>query len=270
MTGALKALAVQLLRRRLPFTSAEMSNLISALLQIPPTVWPRTIPWQHTFPLGSLVRQVEGLVKEQDLSPELRPAIEGLVSALNENYAEERQVIRRLSALLTESPELVAPGEPWSDALLHAWSQMPPGPRSHWQRLFQHALTANSRQPSARWLKNARELLQPPISPQDFAQALCTWLAPLPKRAARPMPDSSASLLKGLVWIASLVENPDLAHTLGDAALACFQKIPEVGARAQKAGNACIYALSAMPGQTAVSELSRLQHKLRYAAPVIW
>ena len=37
-----------------------------------------------------------------------------------------------------------------------------------------------------------------------------------------------------------------------------------IGARSVKAGNACIYTLSAMPVQSAASELIRIQQKVKY------
>ena len=73
----------------------------------------------------------------------------------------------------------------------------------------------------------------------------------------------SSSLLKGLIWTCCFIESDDLARVIGNAGIICFQKIPSIGARSVKAGNACIYTLSAMPCNMS-SELIRIQQKVKY------
>src|SRR5262249_27341755 len=51
---------------------------------------------------------------------------------------------------------------------------------------------------------------------------------------------SHSDLLRGLVWCTSLVDEDRLTSQVGDAAEICFKKIPNVGPRAPKIGNACL------------------------------
>ncbi len=50
---------------------------------------------------------------------------------------------------------------------------------------------------------------------------------------------------------------------LGDAALACYRKIPNYGARSTKAGNACVQALGAMASLTSIAQLQRLLQRIK-------
>ena len=56
--------------------------------------------------------------------------------------------------------------------------------------------------------------------------------------------DEHSDLLRGLVWCTSLVKDEKLTAAVGAAADACFHKIPWIGARSPKIGNACLFALS--------------------------
>ena len=85
---------------------------------------------------------------------------------------------------------------------------------------------------------------------------------------APAMADANGAALRNLVWACTTIagerETELLAVICGDLAVRCFTKIAGVGALSQKAGNACIYVLSQLPGLRAVSQLSRLGSRLRY------
>jgi hypothetical protein len=55
-----------------------------------------------------------------------------------------------------------------------------------------------------------------------------------------------------------------IAPEIADFAFACFKKIPMIGAVSHRVGNACVYALGAMPGLDAVSQISRLAARVKY------
>ncbi|MEX0875921.1 MAG: DUF4132 domain-containing protein [Phycisphaerales bacterium] len=78
--------------------------------------------------------------------------------------------------------------------------------------------------------------------------------------------DQNADVLKGLCWMASLQENGDVARAMGDLALTTFKKVPGVGARSVKIGNAAVYALGAMPGRAAIGQLAILRIKVKNAS----
>ncbi|MEZ4570708.1 MAG: hypothetical protein R2849_10355 [Thermomicrobiales bacterium] len=54
-----------------------------------------------------------------------------------------------------------------------------------------------------------------------------------------------------------------MIRAAGDAALACYTKIPNYGARSTKAGNAAVLALAAIPGVEAIAQLQRILQRVK-------
>ena len=75
-----------------------------------------------------------------------------------------------------------------------------------------------------------------------------------------------ADMLRGLVWSSSLFDNEELISAVGNAAEKCFQKVPDVGPRSPKIGNACLIALSSISSLYAVSQLGRLKSRARHVS----
>src|SRR4030095_9161994 len=71
--------------------------------------------------------------------------------------------------------------------------------------------------------------------------------------------ETHSDLLRGLVWCGGLLENDALPSAIGTAADACFKKLPGIGPRAPKIGNACLWALSHSSSEAAIEQLSRLK-----------
>jgi hypothetical protein len=142
---------------------------------------------------------------------------------------------------------------------------------------LQHAGTANAPKPSATWLKRAREHLAD-VGDERFKASVLPLLdiftsASLAGReAGRPatpallIAEPNATLARGLVWCCGIFDDEPLGRAVGDAAAACFRKIPGVGAQSLKVGNACLWALSAMPGRRGVAQLQRLQQRVKYVS----
>src|SRR5262249_56148013 len=71
-----------------------------------------------------------------------------------------------------------------------------------------------------------------------------------------------------LAWCCALFDEPAVASAAGDAAELCFKKISGIGPRAAKVGNACTYALGAMPGMHGVAQLQRLRQRVKQAPAI--
>ncbi|HEY0250383.1 MAG TPA: DUF4132 domain-containing protein [Kofleriaceae bacterium] len=97
------------------------------------------------------------------------------------------------------------------------------------------------------------------ITPRPVVRDETNWNAPA-------MGDANGDALRNLAWAASTVETEvePAAIVVGDLAVRCFVKVPGIGALAMKAGNACIWVLSQLPGMKAVAQLSRLGARLKY------
>jgi hypothetical protein len=173
----------------------------------------------------------------------------------------------------------LVPGEVWADAVNQDITQLDETGRSRWSALFAHMLTATTPRPSAKWLKTASKLVAD-IGGEQVRQSLKRWL-PLVARgqslrklgsymgdargAADTMHDENASCLRGLLWITQVLPQADeLAHTIAAVALSAYKKVPGVGPRAVKVGNAAVYALSQMSGADAVGQLAMLKVRVKF------
>ena len=108
--------------------------------------------------------------------------------------------------------------------------------------------------------------------------ALAAWFPLVDKPRTDALPPSladrnrhilphHADVLKGLVWCAPLVaddEPADLARSLTALAVSSYKKVPGVGPRLVKVGNAAVWALGELPGRAAVGQLAMLAVKVKF------
>ncbi|HEY6033176.1 MAG TPA: DUF4132 domain-containing protein, partial [Kofleriaceae bacterium] len=185
---------------------------------------------------------------------------------------EGRMLRDRLERGLAGDHMRLSSEDPWA-ALARQDLEASPQ-RATWLALIE--LEGDGSKPTKKWLKAATELVATLTAPV-FIDHVRRWFA---KVAPRPvvrdernwftpaMVDVNTDALRNLVWACSTIsgerETETLAVLVGDLAVRCFTKIPGVGALSTKAGNACIYVLSQLPGLRAVAQLSRLGARLRY------
>jgi hypothetical protein len=81
--------------------------------------------------------------------------------------------------------------------------------------------------------------------------------------------DTSMDILRGLAWMCGLQEDRELARALVTLALSAYRKIPGIGPRATRVGNACITALGMMQGLDAVGQLALLKVKVKFGTAQI-
>ncbi|WP_432571497.1 DUF4132 domain-containing protein [Kineococcus sp. SYSU DK005] len=163
-------------------------------------------------------------------------------------------------------------GEAWSDAVL---AQLPAlGPA--WRALLEHALSATSGKPSARWDERARQLLAQ--VGDGLRPAVVSWLAlvgrprtaPLERRqwgydANEAFDPHNANALRGLVWTLSLLPgDAATARALGALVETSLRKVPGLGPRSPKTANAGVYALSRLEGEDALGQLARLAARVTH------
>lgn len=167
--------------------------------------------------------------------------------------------------------------EAWTRKLRSALADMDPSARTAWQALLAHCQLATSAKPSKKWLDQAARLRE--AIGESFAETLSAVLAEIGKPGTPEKVNMSgfefvtdptvvhsthSDLLRGLVWSAS--GNDSLITAVGDTAEVCFKKIPGVGPRAPKIGNACLWTLSAVNNMAAVAQLSRIKTRAKHAS----
>jgi hypothetical protein len=137
---------------------------------------------------------------------------------------------------------------------------------------------ASGSTPNKAWMIEARAVLDV-IGFDAFKPKAMAWFALADKsrtqaitdwnREYQPDPNQliiepHADILKGLVWCCALRENKEIARALTVLALSAYRKVPKIGPRAVKIGNACVYALGAMPGMEGVGQLALLKVRVKF------
>jgi hypothetical protein len=179
---------------------------------------------------------------------------------------EYQRLSTRVTELLTPAAAgLPEGGEPWVSAMLTAVGTSNEDSRPGWQRLLAHAMRAEPSKPTKKWASEAAGYVDGIGRDRFRAQAL-GWFADLTKPAQRALSPHNAQLVKGLVWACADFDDSELARALGhlaEAMLTWIPYFPVMDWRGLKAGNAALYALSVMPGDEPVAQLSRLSRRLK-------
>jgi len=277
------ALVSKLLRAKLPMTSADLEQLISCALI-------RNYPFGE-ISLNTVLRAIELFKEDHPLTEPLLNGVRQLQKQIHEHLArpmnaitkEIREQFERIDVLLSKGPSAANTpkpfdtGEPWAAAAQADIDALPPDARAKFNALLFHLQTADSSKPSKKWLKEAGDLLN------DFGRdrfaAFVTHCLPLtPKNRDTPpsnmrhqvenllFTERSQVTLKGLVWAASLFDDPAISAALGDLGETCWKKIPNIGPRSKLVGNAVLWSLSAIGNNHAVAQLTRINSKLKHAS----
>jgi hypothetical protein len=253
---ALQSLATRLLRKRLPLGSDDLVAIFRAM--------PADQTFDSHMPLGGLLRAAELRVEEAGLDAVLRKGLEQLHRRTQRsNYAATRKLAGRIGQILKGPGDLpLFQKSAWSDLLVDRIVARPPAAKDAWMALLEHAATAGGRsRPPQSWAREAAQRVTA-VGAEAFAQELSHWLDALPLDPARPDPNDE--VLKGLIWCAGGLDGESVAGLLGRFTERCFKKVPDIGARSVKLGNAGLHALGAIPEAGGVAELSRLSGKVRY------
>lgn len=173
----------------------------------------------------------------------------------------------------------LVPGEYWSDAVNVELTALAAKERAAWVSLLKHALTATSSRPSARWIKTAKQLIIA-IDEKHVTAAFESWLQQVPKgrsiaKSATYLHDTrggsdtihedNASILRGMLWMIPLLSNAArMLRIVSTVAVSAYKKVPGVGPRAVKVGNAAVYAMSEIITPEAVGFLAMLKVRVRF------
>lgn len=258
-----RAMASQVLRRSLPFIEDDLLVLLKA--------WQAQPELDHGVPGGSLLGAVERYARGAELSSASKQVLERLrVRAAGGGRfgqpptKEIQGYARRIAKLLDPPPDkpVALPKGEFTKRFENLLASLPERDRPHWLALADLAVTVGDRSsPSRKW-QNAAALQLRGLDTEQVRSSLVRLLDDTTPDPARP--DDSLDILKGLLWAAAQVEGGGFAGPVGRFAERCFRKVPNLGARSVKLGNAALWALSEMtedPG--APAELFRLSDKLK-------
>lgn len=260
------AIASQLLRRKLPFGQAHLAPLIFHVAK------QRYLDFG--LPVGSILNATERHCQGRPASGQLKLALQALklkIDYLAMPYGMTKSLKKikdRVNSILNPAAADAAVSMPqgaWSRALAPWLEDKAAKDRQAWVALLAFAGTAGDKsKPARKWLTTGKPLLSA-IGETAVADQLSKWLTsttPEPERI-----DTSLDALKGLIWLSVHLDHDEIAGPIGRFAEVCFRKVPAIGARSVKLGNACVLALSALKGSdAAVAELVRLKTRIKYGS----
>jgi hypothetical protein len=279
----LSNLLYALVRKKLPFTAEQLEELILTAAAN------RKSGYWSELALPSILGAVENHTQSRGMTDSLQNALEELVDALRRDtsYADTRKLLARAEALLhreagdDRGPEIgLVTDEAWTNYLREALESVGEKELVAWQALLAHCNTASGSKPSGKWLKEAETRLSA-ITTDEFAALMVPLLAQIGQPGAPKFQpgnlygyppdltlihDEHSDLLRGLIWCTSLVNHDALTSAVGDAAEVCFRKVPGIGPRSSKIGNACLQALAGQSNSQAISQLSRLKSRAKHSS----
>lgn len=204
-----------------------------------------------------IIKVVGEYLKNHRMSDELHEAIERVAQSLESVSisVEIRRWLLRLKELMGEtqvSLPLVA-GDVWADTALKEIYAMNSRAKTAWAELLRHCTQATGPTPSRRWLAEADHDIDA-IGDLYLFIKLSHWF---PLVGQPRMTSANATILKGLVWLSSTSQDPDMALALAGLAITSYK------AKATKLGNACVWALRNMPTGEGINQLHLLRDRVR-------
>lgn len=269
-------LANSLLRRKLPYKTADVDWLLGRIA-LSKADW-------HVLefcPVSTqqLLRSIARWSKDNNLSPWSRVSLTTIRNNIQGGHCDGR-ALRALAVIAeilgVDDTELIDAQDDWGQEASERLSELPSEQQSFWREVLTRTAAIKGTRPTNAWRKEIAELVAS-VEPDVFTGQLRGWFELLgrPTRGEnyrRPdgfdyptsyLADRNADMLKGLAWAATLVDDDSIAAVLGDAALACYKKIPGYGARSTKAGNACVHALAEIASLEAIGQLQRVLQRVK-------
>jgi len=264
----MRELFLEMLKRKLPFSEQD----VIAILE-----WSESGSENHSYYRGvpQMIKVVGDYLNTNEISVALTTAIDRLIKVIEaENRGvEPRRWILRLKELKgdTEISLPLLTGDIWADAALSELRSLEPQIQTAWAEILLNCLRTTGSAPSSKWLKGMDKYLDI-IGTSNFFHILSRWFPlvdkPRPPTLVQYLPSYhllpvNVDILKGLVWLCSKSDDPEIARALSTLAISAYKKIPGSGPRAGKVGNACFWALGNMPGSEGVAQLSILKIRIK-------
>ena len=254
------------LKRDLPFQAEDIDCLAAFMLRL---VQEDDAGVLYT-PFLTAVERFQKKSKLLDTTKQrLRSTRQLSVDSYMGNYSKERA---RISAILGDDKVKLPmeAGEAWVSAVESDLAKLNEDARSQWVLLFNHCVGATSAKWDASWKDRALSLLSN-IGAETLHHHISKWLPALNQprldqygyAGPHMLGESNQDILRGLAWCMALCPTEASPRLLAAIAISAFRKIPHVGSRAVRVGNACVLALNTIGTQECVSKLALLKIKVK-------
>lgn len=263
-------LLVALCEKTLPFKPEDMHTILQGLATIT-----LSNNWIRLLRIAPLLIDVFAPFFQQPAVVEAcygdLEAIRALLEA--EPYpigdtAEDRRFRLTLQSLLLkrdypfDSPLLP---DAWAMPILVELKAFSTEEREHWLALLRHCVRATSVAPTARWQQEAHGLVAARES-ATFTSTLYRWISFFTHTKGERMDGSNSDILRGLLWLSIGRSDRAQAALLGDVAIEGYHKLPGLGPRCPKAGDAAVISLEGMRGRDAIAQLERVRRAVKQAS----
>lgn len=267
---ALTELVKKLAGRKLPYTEAALVWNVSCAANILAPKNSNNVQFDDLdSPLPgvvpALLDQLDALASEKPLAQTLLEPLQNLHASVKpmEFWAGNKKSVQRMEALLAQKQAGVPDdGEAWAEAIQEDIKRMPAGRRKHWLALLKNAPKGTNAKPTTKWKQDAEALLAA-VGKEEFARQIEQWFALIGSKAKERIQARNATMLRALVWYASLLTGETVCRALANAIEGGLRKLPVGGLYASSISKACITALESMPGLEPVAQLSRLKYRVK-------
>ena len=264
-----------LMRRKLPYSREQIDVLM--------TWFDSALAAQnfstYTFPASGIVKTLKDFADRGEDIDTMVPLAKQIIAKAEQHPAREVQALAdKMQEILGIAPDLpIRPGEAWGDAAIEYIGNGKQEAKAGWVAMLAHCQKVSGGKPKVKWSKTAKELADA-ITIDAFVAAVPDWFLLVDKPRTQvidkwsewvPNPnlmidDNNADVIKGLVWVCGLVGDDRLADSIGKLAMSAYRKVPGVGPRATKIGNACVWALGQIPGESSLAALAILKVRVKY------
>lgn len=173
-------------------------------------------------------------------------------------------------------------GEVFAEAILDFLNGMKESELRSWGKMLSHAADSEPGSPTKKWMKLGREIIDD-IGEDTLKHKLMEWLPLINKPSVNndqrainyshgythtpdPMTyiDAHLAALKGFAWYCGLINDDALTRIIGAAGVSAYQKVPGVGPRATRLGNAAVWALGNIGSDAALAQLALMKVKVKF------
>ncbi len=268
-----------LLEAGLPLVSEELEALLKWLN-------PQIKRMTHLLPLSGTTTALQAFgARNSKFTPALLTHCTEFLEQLSDSSFDDacRVCLDAISLLLSETKMkiLIDPSDPWAQLAINDLDAFDQSERAAWATFLAHCQSASAGKPTKKRQDETHHLftLHPKLR-QQFIDLGPRWFAAAGKAAAEDrtkdyyghetsmhpleLAESNQDILKGLAWAAGSVDDSGLTRALGTMAASLYRKIPGIGPRAVRAGNACIVGLQLLANDDALAQLAVLKVKVKF------
>ncbi len=252
-----------LLRRNLPFTLKDIEFIcnkvstaltflgIDPILLRPIEYWVASDP---THVLSETAKNNLSLIRNN------KKRLAGI-------WEDQTKHLARIDKLLGKDAQqvLIEPDCPWSIQAAQDVAAMKPAEQEKWKALLLHCVLAGN-SPKEPWVQKAKELMAP-IGATAFQSIFQRWIERVAQKdeggQLNFVEDTNEHVLCGLARCCIYQPTDRTPALLGALATAMYRKLPGIGPRSVRVGNACIAALGTLNSIDSISQLAIVKSKIK-------